>query len=59
VVAVVTLAVALTFGQTRYRTSAEVPLVLLAAVWGDDLLTRISAGRAAARAPGAAGVEAS
>jgi hypothetical protein len=45
-VVTVTLAVAVTFGQTRYRTSAEVVIVLLAAVWGDDLLTRVTGGEA-------------
>jgi 4-amino-4-deoxy-L-arabinose transferase-like glycosyltransferase len=40
VVAIVLVAVALTFGQTRYRSSAEVVLVVLAGVAVDDLLSR-------------------
>lgn len=45
IVATVTLAAALTFGQTRYRTSAEVALVLLAAVWADSAAARALAER--------------
>jgi 4-amino-4-deoxy-L-arabinose transferase-like glycosyltransferase len=40
VVAIVLMAVALTSGQTRLRSSAEVALVLLAGVAIDDLLSR-------------------
>ncbi len=40
VVVIVLVAVALTFGQTRYRSSAEVVLVVLAGVAIDDLLSR-------------------
>jgi acetyl-CoA acetyltransferase len=40
VVMIVLVAVALTFGQTRYRSSAEVVLVVLAGVAIDDLLSR-------------------
>jgi hypothetical protein len=40
VVVIVLVAVALTFGQTRYRSSAEVVIVVLAGVAVDDLLSR-------------------
>jgi hypothetical protein len=47
-VATVVVATALTFGQTRYRALAEVPIALLAAAAIDSWL----------RAPAAKGVEA-
>ncbi len=46
IVLTVTLAVVITFGQTRYRTAAEVPLVLLTAVTIDAALQRWSRPRA-------------
>jgi 4-amino-4-deoxy-L-arabinose transferase-like glycosyltransferase len=44
VLGTVALAVAVTFGQTRYRTSAEIVLVLLAAAWLDDAISRVREG---------------
>jgi 4-amino-4-deoxy-L-arabinose transferase-like glycosyltransferase len=41
ILATVTLAVAVTFGQTRYRCAAEVVLVLLAAVAADHVVSLI------------------
>jgi 4-amino-4-deoxy-L-arabinose transferase-like glycosyltransferase len=47
IVVIVTVAVVVTFGQTRYRTPAEVPLVLLTAVAVDTALVRWSSRRTA------------
>jgi 4-amino-4-deoxy-L-arabinose transferase-like glycosyltransferase len=51
-VAVVIVAVGLTFGQPRYRAGAEVPIVLLAAVAVDALLRSCAHARSGPRARG-------
>jgi hypothetical protein len=45
-IAIVVLTVAITFGQTRYRAAAEVPIVILAAVAFDEVWARYRRRRA-------------